>query len=182
MGFEKTFVSTRLLIPGNVCWAEQPDPLCHLRKLSLYSRFALTRCFGWIPSPVISCTSGNWFNPLTFAEQIIVLFSGSALNSKLCLSLPLGYHNLSLDPRAAAGITLCWSSTVQEHQAGESNHSKILGSWGGTSPVLGSGNCEHAKLFCTILVLICYCRLLKLNLFIFFCKLNWWGHLLFDLY
>lgn len=107
----------------------------------------LIRCCGWIPSPVISCTSDNWFKPLTFAKQNIVLSSGNARNSKLCLTSPFGCHDLPLDPRAAAGITLCWFSTVQEHQAGESIHSKVL--------VCGEAHpqyCEHTKLFCTTLV------------------------------
>lgn len=61
--FEKTFVSTRL-IPGNVCWVEQPDPLHHLRKLSLYSWPGVLVGFPTLRFHVLQATGLNsWLLP-----------------------------------------------------------------------------------------------------------------------
>lgn len=95
-----------------------------------------TRCFGWIPSPVISHTSGNWFKPLTFAKQIIVLSSGNALNSKLCLTLPFGCHNLPL----YLELLLAWPSSGPT-LCRLGNHS-IQSSWFVGRHILSTGEWE----------------------------------------
>lgn len=145
--------------------------------------FFLTSCFGWFLTLWFHVLQATGLNAWVLSSRASSVSSGNAHNSYLCLSSPFGATQAS---RLCVAVTCHWikmlqlpsPSTGPPHCSGALLREKApgwrikpffkgLGLWGGTSPGLGSRNREDAKLFCTVSVLICYCRLLKLNLFFF---------------